>query len=216
MLVRDRMSRNPVTTSPAGSVPDALQVMRGSKVRALPVLNDKNQLVGIVSQRDLLEVSPSPATSLSVYELNYLLDELKVEKVMTRDVITVTEDMALEEAGRIMADNEISGVPVVREGELVGLITETHLFNLLVELFGARKPGVRLTLSVPEIPGTLAKITTAISALGGVFVAFGESDGPVEGRFVATMKVQNVDREALVEAVKPYVLEIQDVRESRS
>ena len=124
--------------------------------------------------------------------------------------------MALEEAGRIMADNEISGVPVVREGELVGLITETHLFNLLVELFGARKPGVRLTLSVPEIPGTLAKITTAISALGGVFVAFGESDGPVEGRFVATMKVQNVDREALVEAVKPYVLEIQDVRESRS
>ncbi|MCL5734613.1 MAG: CBS domain-containing protein, partial [Actinobacteria bacterium] len=134
MLVRDRMSRNPITTYPAASVPDALQVMRGSKVRQLPVLNDKGQLVGIVSLEDLLKVSPSPATSLSVYELNYLLDKLKVEEVMTRDVITVTEDMALEEAGRIMADNKISGVPVMRGDELVGIITESHLFNALGEL----------------------------------------------------------------------------------
>jgi acetoin utilization protein AcuB len=214
MLVRDRMSRNPLTTSPAASVPDASQVMQAGKVRALPVLDDKGRLVGVVSQEDVRRVSPSPATSLSVYELNYLLEKMKVEEVMTRNVITVTEDVALEEAGRIMLDNKISGLPVMRDGELVGVITESHLFNVLIELFGARKPGVRLTLSVPEIPGSLAKITSAISALGGIFVAFGEIDQPEAGRLVATIKVQNVDREDLVKAVQPFVLEIEDVRES--
>ncbi len=214
MLVRDRMSRNPLTTYPAASVPDASQVMQAGKVRALPVLDNKGRLVGVVSQEDVRRVSPSPATSLSVYELNYLLEKMKVEEVMTRDVITVTEDVALEEAGCIMLDNKISGLPVMRDGELVGVITESHLFNVLIELFGARKPGVRLTLSVPEIPGSLAKITSAISALGGIFVAFGEIDQPEAGRLVATMKVQNVDREDLVKAVQPFVLEIEDVRES--
>jgi acetoin utilization protein AcuB len=214
MLVRDRMSRNPLTTYPAASVPDASQVMQAGKVRALPVIDNKGRLVGVVSQEDVRRVSPSPATSLSVYELNYLLEKMKVEEVMTRDVITVTEDVALEEAGRIMLDNKISGLPVLRDGELVGVITESHLFNVLIELFGARKPGVRLTLSVPEIPGSLAKITSAISALGGIFVAFGEIDQPESGRLVATMKVQNVDREDLVKAVQPFVLEIEDVRES--
>lgn len=214
MLVRDRMSRNPITTYPAASVADALQVMRGSKVRQLPVLNDKGQLVGIVSLEDLLKVSPSPATSLSVYELNYLLDKLKVEEVMTRDVITVTEDMALEEAGRIMADNKISGVPVMRGDELVGIITESHLFNVLVELFGARKPGVRLTLLMPEVRGTIAKLTSTIADLGGQIVAFGEADEPEKNRFVATLKVQGVPRDDLVKAVQPFVLEIEDVRES--
>ena len=163
MLVRDRMSRNPITTYPAATVPDALQVMRGSKVRQLPVLNDKGNLVGIVSLEDLLRVSPSPATSLSVLELNYLLEKLSVEEVMTRDVITVTEDAALEEAGRIMADNKISGLPVMRDGELVGIITESHLFNVLLELFGARREGVRVTVLIPPVKGSVAKITSAIA-----------------------------------------------------
>jgi acetoin utilization protein AcuB len=214
MLVRDRMSRNPTTTYPAASVPDAWQVILGSKARALPVLDNKGRLVGIVSQKDLLAATPSPVTSLSTYELNYLLDKVKVEEVMTRDVITATEDMALEEAGRIMADNNINGMPVLRDGELVGIITETHLFSVLVELFGARKPGVRLTVSVRETPGALAKLTAAVSAIGGVFVAFGEIDEPEDGRFIATMKVQNVDSEQLVEALRPIVLAIEDVRVS--
>jgi acetoin utilization protein AcuB len=208
------MSKNPLTTSPTASVPDASQVMQAGKVRALPVLDEKGRLVGVVSQEDVRRVSPSPATSLSVYELNYLLENMKVEEVMTRNVITVTEYVALEEAGRIMLDNKISGLPVSRDGTLVGVITESHLFNVLIELFGARKPGVRLTLSVPEIPESLAKITSAISPLGGIFVAFGEIDQPEAGRLVATMGVQNVDREDLVKAVQPFVLEIEDVRES--
>lgn len=214
MLVRDRMARNPVTTYPTATVPDALQVMRGSRVRQLPVVSQKGRLLGIVSLEDLLRVSPSPASSLSVHEMNYLLEQLRVEEVMTREVITVTEDMALEEAGRIMAEHKISGVPVMRGDDLVGIITESHLFNVLVELFGASKPGVRLTIYVPEVPGTLAKIASAVSALGGIFVAVGQIDEPDEGRYIATMKIQNVSKEDLVKAVEPFVLEIADVRET--
>jgi acetoin utilization protein AcuB len=213
MLVRDRMSKNPITTYPTASVPDALQVMRGSKVRQLPVLTDKGELVGIVSLDDLLRVSPSPATSLSIYELNYLFEKIKVEDVMTKDVITVTEDMALEEAGRVMADNKISGVPVTRDGELIGILTESHLFNVLIELFGAREPGVRVVFTFPEVKGTLAKITGAISGQGGKIVAIGETSGPPGARTV-TMKVQDVEREAVLEAIRPSVLDIEDVRES--
>jgi acetoin utilization protein AcuB len=213
MLVRDRMTKNPVTTRPTATVPDAMHVMRGSKVRQLPVLTEKGDLVGIVSLDDLLRVSPSPATSLSVYELNYLLEKIKVEDVMTREVITVTEDLALEEAGRIMADSKISGVPVMRDGELVGIVTESTLFNVLLEVFGAGEPGVRVVFTIPEVTGTLAKITGAISAQGGKIGALGETLG-APGTRTVTLKVQELDREALLEAIRPLVLEIEDVRES--
>ncbi len=213
MLVRDRMSRNPITTYPAATVPDAIQVMRGSKVRQLPVLNDKGKMVGIVSLEDLLRVSPSPATSLSVHELNYLLEKLTVEQVMTRDVITVSEDAALEEAGRMMADAKVSGLPVMRDGELVGIITESHLFNVLLELFGARRKGVRVTVTIPRVKGSVAKITGAIAELGGSIVAMGEADEPGEEVSI-TMKIEDVPQDKVVEVLKPLVLRIKDVRES--
>jgi acetoin utilization protein AcuB len=204
------MSRMPITTRPDATVPDALQVMRGSKVRQLPVVTEKGELVGIVSLDDLLRVSPSPATSLSVWELDYLLEKITVEKVMTREVITVSEDAAVEEAGRIMADNKISGLPVMRDGELVGIITETHLFNILVELFGAREPGIRVTARVKGEKGGLARLSGAVSALGARFVAFGiAADSET-----ITFKVQDVEREPLVKAIEPLVEEILDVRES--
>jgi len=210
MLVRDKMSKNPITTRPGASVPDALKVMQGSKVRQLPVLNDQSEMVGIVSLVDLFRVSPSPATSLSVWEVDYLLEKITVETVMTREVITVTEDTAVEEAGRIMADNAVSGLPVMRDGELVGIITESHLFNILLELFGARRPGVRIMAKVPYEKGGLAKLSSAVTAIGGQFAAFGLHPASE----TVTFKAQDVARDKLIEAIKPLVVEILDVRES--
>lgn len=210
MLVRERMSRNPITTNPAASVPHAMKVMQESKVRQLPVLDKKGELVGIVSLVDLFRVSPSPATSLSVWEVNYLLEKMKVEDVMTREVITVTEDAAIEEAGRIMADKKISGLPVMRDGELVGIITESHLFNILLELFGARQSGVRVTAKMPLVKGGLAELATAIAAVGGQFVAFGES----MDQGTVTFKVRGVEREELLKTIEPLMSSILDVRES--
>ena len=210
MLVRDRMSKNPVTIRPGASVPDALKVMQGSKVRQLPVLDDTGKMVGIVSLVDLFRVSPSPATSLSVWELDYLLEKITVEKVMTQDVITVSEDTAVEEAGRIMSDNKISGLPVMRDGELIGIITESDLFNVLLDLFGARRSGVRVMVKIPLEQGILAKITGAISGIGGRLEALGLHGDS----HTVTMKVVDISREELLKAIEPLVLEIMDVRET--
>ena len=213
MLVRERMTQTPVTTTPDTSVTEALRLMREKKVRRLPVVDHKGRLAGIVSDKDLLCASPSPATSLSVWEMNYLLSRLKVEEVMTRKVITVSEDTPLEEAARIMADSKIGGLPVMRDDRLVGIVTETDLFKIFIELLGARQPGVRVTAFIPSAKGTLAKITNAIFGVGGDIVAFGQSMDASGTRWEVTLKVQDVSRDKLIEAIKPVVDRILDVRE---
>ncbi len=116
---------------------DALNLMKSEQIRRAPVVKDNN-LIGIVSDDDLLNASPSPVTSLSVWEINYLLSKITVSDVMTKNVLTVTEDTPIEEAARIMADNKIGGLPVMRDGNVTGIITETDLFKIFLELMGAR------------------------------------------------------------------------------
>jgi acetoin utilization protein AcuB len=214
MLVRERMSREPVTITSDVSVTDALRLMHERKIRRLPVLDSHGKLVGIVSDQDLLYASPSPVSSLSVWEMHYLLAKLKVEEVMTRKVITVTEDTPLEEAARIMADNKIGGLPVMREDKLVGIVTETDLFKTFLELLGARQSGVRVTALISGAKGTLAKITNAIFGAGGNIMAFSQSLDASGTRWQVTFKVQDVPRAQLVEIIRPVVENILDVRES--
>ena len=213
MLVRERMSQEPVTITSDVSVTDALRLMRERKVRRMPVLDSHGKLVGIVSDQDLLYASPSPVSSLSVWEMNYLLARLKVEEVMTRKVITVTEDTPLEEAACIMADSKIGGLPVMREDKLVGIITETDLFKAFLEMLGARQAGVRVTALIPSAKGTLAKIANAIFGVGGDIIALSASPDASGTRWQVTFKVQDVPRDQLVEAIRPVVENILDVRE---
>jgi acetoin utilization protein AcuB len=214
MLVRERMTKNPVTTTPDTSVTDALRLMREKKVRRLPVMDPHGKLVGIVADQDLLYASPSPVSSLSVWEMNYLLAKLKVEEVMTRQVTTVAEDTPVEEAARIMVDNKIGGLPVMRGGQLAGIVTETDLFKVFLELLGARQPGVRVTALIPGVKGTLAKITNAIFGAGGNILGFSQSRDATGTRWQVTVKVQDVAKDKLVEVLRPVVQEIVDVRES--
>ena len=141
MLVGEKMAKDPIVIRDDTPIDRALKIMRDNKVRRLPVLNDKSALVGIVSERDLLFASPSPATTLSIYELHYLMSRITVADVMTAEVITVTEDTSLKEAARIMADNRIGGLPVERKGELVGVITETDLFKAFLEILEVQEVG---------------------------------------------------------------------------
>ncbi len=214
MKVGQRMTRNPITITPDVTVPEAQAIMRREKVQRLPVLDKNGRLVGIVTSLDLIHASPSPATSLDIYEMHYLLSKLKVEKVMTRQVITVTEDMPIEEAARIMVDNKISGLPVMRGDILVGIITETDLFKLFIELFAARHKGIRLTLLLPEKKGELAKVSNAITECGGNIVSFAifEGEDPTNG--YCTLKVTGVEKAALLDAVTPLVEKVVDVRET--
>jgi acetoin utilization protein AcuB len=212
MLVGERMTRDPIVIYDNTSIYEAIKIMRDNKVRRLPVLNDKGALVGIVSERDLLYASPSPATSLSIDELHYLMSRITVADVMTTEVITVTEDTPLEEAARIMADNKIGSLPVERKGDLVGIITETDLFKIFLEWLGAHEMGVRLTMLVPDEKGMLAKVTGAIAGLGGSIVSLSTFLGEDPTNALLTIKVQDVEEDDLAKAMAPLVMEIVDVR----
>jgi len=202
MLVGERMTRRPITVGEDVSVDEALQLMHSEHIRRLPVVDKNGRLVGIVSELDLLKVSPSPATSLSIYEIPYLLSKIKMRDIMTRDVITVTEDTPLEEAARIMADNKIGGLPVMREDKLVGIITETDIFKIFLEMLGGREPGVRISLLAPEKKGMLAKITGKIAEVGGNILALGTTMGEDPSNRQITIRVADVSEEDLKAAIE--------------
>lgn len=213
MFVGERMSRPVISVSPEESINDVLAMFRKEHIRRAPVMKE-GKLVGIVSERDLLNASPSSATSLSVWEINYLISKVKVKNVMTKKVITVDKDTPIEEAARIMADKKIGGLPVVTGDKVVGMITETDLFRILLELMGARQKATRVTVTVPDQPGELAKITKAISSQGGDFLSFGIFSGPDANSRVVTFKVQGIKKEKIREVLDSVVLKFWDIRQS--
>ena len=200
MLVRDVMTRNLITVDPETSFTDALKIMRENRIRRLPVLED-GKLVGIVTEKDILYASPSKATTLDVWELHYLLNKLKIREIMTRDVVTIQEDTPVEEAAKIMADNKIGALPVVKGNELVGIITETDIFKVFLEMFGARKKGVRYTFKVPNVPGTFAKLSQKIFEAGGNIVSLA-SYGETEEVYTLVMRVEGIDHNKFLESMK--------------
>jgi acetoin utilization protein AcuB len=214
MLVKERMSYPVITVHPDMPIQEALKLMREERVRRFPVVNQRGQMVGIVSERDLLHAAPSDATSLTIWEINYLVSKITVEKVMTKEVITIFEDTPLEEAARIMADYKIGGLPVVRNGKVVGIITETDLFKIFIEMLGAREPGIRLVVLVPNTPDELDNLTHAVFNIGGNILALGTFLGESSQNREVTLKVAGVDRLSLMSAVEPWVERIMDVRES--
>lgn len=163
MYVRNRMTANPYTVTPETTIADALELMREKKISRVPVLKN-GKLVGIITERRLMEVSPSPATSLSIFEINYLLSKTKIEEVMTKKVITVSPDDLLEVAALLMRDHDVGGLPVLEGDKLVGIITETDIFDAFIEIMGFRDIGSRITLHIEEDkPGVLAEVAKIIA-----------------------------------------------------
>jgi acetoin utilization protein AcuB len=197
MLVVERMTTQLVTVTGETTVGQALEIIEARHVRHLPVLDEKDTLVGIVSEKDLLRANCG--------------DPIQV--VMTRNVITVTEYTALEEAARIMADHKISSLPVMRNGKLIGIITETDLFKIFLELLAARERGVRLTMLIPEEKGTLASVTTEIANMGGNILALSTFMGEDPTNRLVTVKVADVRADKLVAIMEALGMEIVDVRE---
>jgi acetoin utilization protein AcuB len=212
MLVGERMTRPVYSVTPDTPIQDALKLMRKERVSRLPVLNNQEKLIGIVSEDDVLHASPSDVTSLSVWEINYLLSKITVERVMSKDVITVREDTPLEEAARIMADHRVGGLPVLSGDVVIGMITQTDIFRVFIEMLGARDSGLRVTALVKEEPGMLHRVTKAIYEADGNIIALTTFEGSsLENREV-TLKVNQIDENTLREALQPFVVEISDLR----
>jgi len=144
MLVSDRMKKPVLTITPDIPIHEALNILKHEQIRHIPVLQGE-KLVGIVTNEDLFYASPSPATSLSIWEMNYLISKVTVKEVMTENVVTITEDTPIEAAALIMVKHKIGCLPVMRNGELVGIITETDLLKILPELMAINQSGIRAT-----------------------------------------------------------------------
>ena len=209
MLVRDWMTADPQTVTAATPVMDAMQRLRDGGYRRLPVLRD-GTLVGIVTDRDLKEATPSKATSLSVYELNYLLSKLTIKEVMTAPVMTIGPDDAIEEAALVMETHRVSGLPVVEHGKLVGILTITDLLRAFVRFLGLREGGTRVTVDLPDEPGVLARAAEAAPPSNVVAVV---TAGVTEGhRRRLVLRVAGEGAEGIPERLKARGIEVRDVR----
>jgi len=211
MFVGERMSRPVISVTPDTPINDALAMFRKERIRRAPVM-ENGKLVGIVSERDLLYATPSSVTTLSVWEMHYLISKVTVKDVMAKQVITVDQDTPIEEAARIMADKKIGGVPVVSGTNVVGIITETDLFKILLELMGARQKALRVTATIPDQPGELAKLTQAVAQNGGNFISFGMFSGPDANTRAVTFKVDGLEKAKLKEVLDPVVVKFWDIR----
>jgi acetoin utilization protein AcuB len=154
------MTKNPMTVDSETLVIDAQKIMKENNIRRLPVV-DKGKLLGIITKHDLLEASPSPATSLSVHELNYLLSKMKVKEIMKKNPVTLAPDTPFEEALKIGQDKRIGSFPVVENGKLVGIATESDIVRFLTRALGIREEGSRITIE--GLGGKLSDLEKIIS-----------------------------------------------------
>jgi len=214
MLVKERMTSPAMTVTPDISFQDALKLMRDHKFRRIPVVDHEGKLMGIVSERDLLHASPSPATSLSVWEVNYLLWKLKVADIMTHHVITIDQDAPIEDAANLMVTRKIGGLPLVdHAGKGTGVITETDIFKAFAEMLGSGEKGLRLTLKVPSGGGTLARLSQAIYEQGGLIVSVGSLDKESSKERELIIKVRGVTKDKIVPVLEALGDHVVDARE---
>lgn len=165
MFVKNKMTANPFTISPDQTIPDAHEVMIKNGIRRLPVVKD-GKLVGIISKEDVIKASPSQATTFSIGEITYLLSKTRVSRVMTKNPVTISSNALLEEAATLMRDNKIGFLPVVDDNRLVGIITESDIFESFIELLGFRDYGTRLTVEADDEPGIMSHLTSIIGKYG--------------------------------------------------
>lgn len=215
MLVREVMTPHPVVIEPDTPVTQAQRLMKEDNIRHLPVLREGKGLVGLITRDALNQALPSELSSLTIWEINYQLARIKVRDVMVKKVISVTEDVTVEEAARIMIDNKIGSLPVMRDGKLAGIVTDIDLLEALSNLMGWRQPGVRVTVQVPDEKGRLAEVATAIAQAGGLLAGGGSYPAaePLKANIVFKVRMVSFDDLAtLLEGMED--VKILDIRDS--
>jgi acetoin utilization protein AcuB len=196
-------------------VVEAQRFMSQARVRRLPVVADGKRLLGLVTRASLL-VDPGTVGSLNMWDLAGYLAGLRVGDVMIKAeaVVTIGPDVPIEEAARTMAERKVGCLPVVENGVVLGIITETDMLCHLMQLFAAPKNGVRVTVRMPDVPGELARLVAAIAPHGWGILALGGTPAPKDPKhWDAVVKIQGVEREELIAALSVPGQEIIDVRE---
>jgi len=202
MIVARRMKRNPVFVDEGDSMKKAMDLLKEHEIRHLPVLKDGEKLVGILSERDIKQASPSPATALEIREIYYLLDKVKVKQIMTRRPYTISSTAPIEEAALIIREKKIGCLPVVDNGRLVGILTETDIVDSFIEAMGVSGPGYRVELALPNKPGVLFDVLKLMKDFDAniVSVATAAHDDPA--RKILVLRVETKNYKVLKSAIR--------------
>jgi acetoin utilization protein AcuB len=203
MLVKNWMSQKVVTIDANDSMTHAIKLLKEYNIRMLPVTK-KEKLVGILTDRDLKRASASDATSLDIHELLYLMSKIKIEDIMSKDPITVPPNFTVEETAEVLLNNRISGVPVVDHREnIVGIITQSDIFRVLISLTGVGTRGIQFALLIKDKPGSIKAVADVIRDFGGRMVSILTSyDGRSEGLRKVYIRMRRIERRKLKELKK--------------
>lgn len=203
MLVENWMNRNVVTVDAEDSMLDAIKLLKEKNIRRLPVLR-KGKLVGIITDRDLKKASPSEATTLEAHELLYLTAKITVKEIMTPNPVTVPFNYTVEEAAAILLDRKISGLPVVdKDGNVVGTITQTDIFRVLISVTGFGKEAIQFAFSLEDRPGSIKEVADIIRKYKGRMASILSSfEGAPEGFRTVYIRAFDLDRERLADLKK--------------
>jgi len=202
MRIRDVMTRNPITVDSETLVLDAQRMMKENNIRRIPVV-DKGKLVGIVTKHDLLEASPSPATSLSVFELNYLLAKMKVKEIMKKNPLTLGPDTPFEEALRLGQEKKIGSFPVVENGKLVGITTESDIIRFVTRVLGLKEEGSRITIEgLGAKLGDLEKIVSVANEHHTVILSMMSMPRPEKKDWMIVLRLKTNEPDPIVKDFK--------------
>lgn len=213
MYVYERMTKRPTSVMPDYSISQAYQIMTEGKYSQLPVVDGENKLLGLLTEKTLAEYTPSKATSLSVYEVSYILTKSKVKDVMKTKIFTIDKNAFIEDAAVIMKENRINSLPVVENGYLIGILTKTDIFTALIDIVGARASGARITISTTDKTGVMADIT-GIFAKNNIDIR--NFSNVIEGdNTVITLKLRSKNIDKAVNELKEngYTIKSIDIQE---
>ncbi|MEN6350905.1 MAG: CBS and ACT domain-containing protein [Syntrophomonas sp.] len=217
MKVKDRMSRNVITVDMNTSVNEAFRLMKENNVRRLPVM-DKGQLQGIITLSDLNQAAPSSATSLSIHELNYLLAKTKIKDLISKkqNLLTIAPDNYIETAAKLMRKNKVSGLPVTDNGQLVGIVTETDIFDALIDILGVKTAHSRIDFYVKDRPGSVAEVTGLIGEKGIDILNTVMYFDDKKGKYKMILRMEEMDYKPVVAELEARGYEIESVIVSQS
>ena len=221
LLVENWMNPNVITVDADDSMLDATKLLKEHNIRHLPVL-EQGKLVGVITDRDLKRAAPSDATALEAHELLYLIANIKVREIMTKNPITVPYNFTIEEAAELLLQARISGMPVVdKDGDVIGTITQTDLFKVLISLTGVGKKGVQFAFLLEDRPGSIKDVADVIRAYGGRMASILSSyEKAPEGHRYVYIRMYDVEREKMPQLKedlkkKAKVLYIVDSRDDK-
>lgn len=207
MLIREWMTKDVITVTPDTSMMKASKILKENRIRRLPVVDAEGRLIGIVSDRDIKEASPSKATTLDMHELYYLLSEIKVKDIMTRDPFTVRADDTVETVALNMIEKRIGGLPVIDDGgKLVGIISDSDVFKVLITITGVRHGGVQFAFELENTPGTLKPIVDTLrehnARIISILTSMDDNTGPTRRVYIRILPMDRAEENRIIEAVK--------------